>query len=301
MKKRVFITFLLLCSFLAPSIAAGAPVQGESLPPASEKVSDSSDGTGEGYDSGIINRIRNDRDGEGPRVGPKNRDEDDSTGPSPAERERARNRRKTFSFKMGFSLGAVGLGVLGPRSAFTPLYRYQFVEGSFEAGFRGGLEAFLVIRRLHYLSLGAFFEQRKIQVKIAEVGFLRVLLYNLPLELVYSLPLARYVFTSEVDTNYISLPVAYRFFFYQDFYLGLGLDVAVLFQAKANYGMVFYSSSVNMRPELSPVDFGGRLIFGVVMNRVLVEIGLGTGFLDYDRMGGERHSIYLMGMIGYLI
>lgn len=298
MIKRVFIAVILI---IALSLAAGAPLLGKAASPPAEKASDSSGGAGEEYDSGILNRIRDDRDGEGPRVGPKNRDEETAGEPSPAERERARNRRKTFSFKMGFSLGAVGVGVLGPRPAFTPLYRYRFVEGSFEAGFRGGMEAFLVIRRLHYLSLGAFFEQRKIQVKIAEVGFMRVLFYSLPPELVYSLPLARYVFTSKVDTNYVSLPVAYRFFFYQDFYLGLGLDIAVLFQAKANYGLVFYSSSVNMRPELSPVDFGGRLIFGVVMNRVLVEIGLGTGFLDYDRMGGERHSIYLMGMIGYLI
>ncbi|MBN2078705.1 MAG: hypothetical protein JW838_07045 [Spirochaetes bacterium] len=298
MKKRVFIAVVLLSALY---IAAGSPLHGKTPSPAAKKASDLSEGSGEVYDSGILNRIRDDRNGEGPRVGPKNRDEEPPVESFPEERESARKRRKPVAFKMGFSLGAVGLGILGPRSAFTNLYRYRFVEGSFNVGFRGGMEAFLVVRKLHYLSLGLFFEQRKIQVKVAEVGFLRVMLYSLPLEVVYCLPLTKYVDKSTVDTNYISIPVAYRFFFYQDFYLGLGLDVAVLLQAKANYGMIFYSSSVNMRPELSPVDFGGRLIFGVVMNRVLVEIGLGTGFLDYDRMGGERHSIYFMGMIGYLI
>jgi hypothetical protein len=37
------------------------------------------------------------------------------------------------------------------------------------------------------------------------------------------------------------------------------------------------------------------------MNRVFIELGLGAGFLDYDRLAGERHTISLTGMIGYKI
>jgi hypothetical protein len=57
----------------------------------------------------------------------------------------------------------------------------------------------------------------------------------------------------------------------------------------------------NFRKQLPPVDFGGRLLFGFTMNRVFMELGLGAGFLDYDRLAGDRHTICLTGMIGYKI
>ncbi len=271
-------------------------------PPAGKKEGKNhSERAGEGSDSGILDRVDDDEGEDGPRIGPKNRDEY-PPGELPLKEYRSiRKKKNIFSFKVGLSLGAVGTGILGPADAFTPLYRYTYNDEAFTLGFRGGADAFFILKRRHYLSLGVFFEQRKIQVKVAELGFMRVLFASVPLELLYYMPLTRYSNMSTVDTNYFSFPVAYRFYFLDDFYFGIGLDVAVLFQAKAKYNMIIYSSSVNMRPELNPVDFGGRLIFGITVNRVFVEVGLGTGFLDYDRMGGERHSIYAMGMIGYMI
>ena len=295
---RVFRSAVIVAAVLA--VAAG-PLHSEDLSLPAEVMTVDADDAPRDYDSGIRKRIEG-ADGEsGPRVGPKNRDEEIQAGPAARERESARKRRKPVSFRVGISLGFLGVGVLGPRHVATSLYRCTFMKDSFPLGFRGGLEAVLVVRNRHFLSLGVFFEQRKVEMKIAELGIFRAILADLPLESVYYLRLTRYVLKSTVDTNYVTIPLAYRYFFYEEFFCGMTLDAAVLFQAKANYGFLSYSSSVDLRPMLSPVDFGGRLLIGVVKNRVMVEIGLGTGFLLYDRMGGERHSIYLTGMLGYLI
>ena len=106
---------------------------------------------------------------------------------------------------------------------------------------------------------------------------------------------------SNVDTNYIALPVGYRFFVMDELYIGFSLDVAVLFQAKANYSVIGYTTSVNFMKYMQSIDFGGRALIGFTMNRVFIEIGIGGGFLDIDRLPGERHTIYVTGMVGYRI
>jgi hypothetical protein len=210
-----------------------------------------------------------------------------------------RRKKKPFTFQMGFSIGGIGYGVLGPRSAREDRYQFQYLKQSFMAGFRGGLEAFFSPAKRHWISVGAYYEQRRVQFKVGDLAIARLLFPALTPQEVYYLPVARYVDKSNVDTNYITLPVGYRFHVLDEFYIGLCLDVAVLFQARANYSVISYSTHLNLMKHLSPVDFGGRLVFGFTMNKVFIEIGTGCGFLDIDRMAGERHTINVIGMVGY--
>jgi len=212
-----------------------------------------------------------------------------------------RKKRDAFAFHMGFSIGALGYGVLGPRYDVTERYQFMYEKGSFNAGFRGGMEALFFLSRRHCLSIGAFYEQKKIQIKIVDLALMHFVAMSVPAELLYFLPLYRFIDKSNVDTNYITFPAAYRYYILDELYIGLSLDVGVLFQAKANYGITFYSMHMNFRKHLPPFDFGGRVLFGFTMNRVFIELGLGAGFLDYDRLAGERHTISLTGMIGYKI
>ena len=47
----------------------------------------------------------------------------------------------------------------------------------------------------------------------------------------YCVPLTKYVDKSNIDTNYFTIPVLYRFHVLEEFYIGAGFDVGVLFQA----------------------------------------------------------------------
>jgi hypothetical protein len=210
-----------------------------------------------------------------------------------------RRKKKAFTFQMAFSIGGMGYGVLGPRQMRDSQYQFKYLEQSFMAGFRGGVEALFSPVKRHWISVGAYYEQRRVQLKIGDISLSRPLFPALTPLQVYFLPLSRYVDKSNIDTNYITLPVGYRFHVLDEFYIGLCLDVAVLFQAKANYTILSYTTGLNFMRYLSPVDFGGRLVFGFTMNKVFIEIGIGCGFLDIDRMPGERHTINVNGMVGY--
>ncbi|MBN1497159.1 MAG: outer membrane beta-barrel protein [Spirochaetes bacterium] len=212
-----------------------------------------------------------------------------------------RKRRRIFRFNMGFSLGAMGYGAFGPRRAVTERYRFRYEKSSFNLGFRGGMEAYLFIKRRHCLSAGFFYEQRKIQIKIVDLAIMGPILNQIPFLFLYYLPLEQRIDKSNVDTNYFAFPIAYRFYVLDEFYAGISLDLAVPFQARATYGITFYSRKMDFKRFLHPVDFGGRLLFGFTMNRVFLEVGIGCGFIDYDRLTGERHPISLTGMMGYKI
>jgi hypothetical protein len=212
-----------------------------------------------------------------------------------------RKKRDAFAFQVGLSIGALGYGVLGPRYDVTERYQFRYEKGSFNAGFRGGLEALFLLSRRHCLSVGAFYEQKKIQIKIVDLALIYLVVQTMPPQYLYFLPIYRFIDKSNVDTNYFSFPVAYRYYVTDELYVGLSLDLGVLFYAKANYGITFYSTHMNFMKVLPPVDFGGRVLFGFTINRVFIEIGLGAGFLKYDRLAGDRHTISLTGMIGYKI
>jgi hypothetical protein len=231
----------------------------------------------------------------------KKRDDDAGIVARLKEYKSIRKKRDAFAFHMGVSIGALGFGVLGPRYDVTERYQFRYEKGSFNAGFRGGFEALFFLNRRHCLSVGAFYEQKKIQVKIVDLALMHLVAQAIPVEFLYFLPLYQRIDKSNVDTNYFSFPVAYRYYITDELYIGLSLDLGVLFYAKANYGITFYSTHMNFMKELPPVDFGGRVLFGFAVNRVFIELGLGAGFLKYDRLAGERHTISLTGMIGYKI
>ncbi|OHD66426.1 MAG: hypothetical protein A2176_06775 [Spirochaetes bacterium RBG_13_51_14] len=260
------------------------------------------------YDSGLQNRINetHGKDSGGADdidVERKNRAEEEDSDAEKKKYQSVRRKKDRLSFYMGFSIGAIGYGILGPRSTATELYRFKYEKESFTVGFRGGMEALLYPVKGHCLSLGFFYEQRKVQIKIADVSLMSLFLAGLPPGpgAAYFLPLERYVDKSNVDTNYFTFPVAYRFHIMDELYIGLSVDVGVLFQAKASYSILTYQSSLDLRKHLKPVDFGGRVIFGFTTNRVFIEISIGTDFLDIDRLAGERHTIHLTGMVGYRI
>lgn len=211
-----------------------------------------------------------------------------------------RRKKNLFQFRMGFSIGAFGYGILGPRDSKEEIFKYKYEKGSFTVGFRGGIEALFFLRKRHCLSAGLFYEQRIIQVRIIDTSMF-TMLSGLPMGFVYSAPLRKYVDKSNIDTNYFTIPVLYRFHVLDEFYIGAGLDVGVLFYGRARYGVFLWSRKMDYARRLRPVDLGARMVFGFTMNRVFIEVGLGCGMLDYDRIPGERHSIYLTAMIGYRI
>ncbi len=294
MKKVIIISLLLLAGCSLAFAANRAPITKDDVPK-KESPPDKSD-------SGLHDSEGGDwRDPDSEKA--KRLDDkavDDGIEARLKEYTSIRKKRQAFAFHMGFSIGAFGYGILGPRNSNEDLFKYKYEKGSFTAGFRGGLEALFYIHRRHVVSAGLFYEQRIIQVRIIDTGMFTVLT-GLPLELLYSLPLKKYSDKSNIDTNYFTIPVLYRYHILDEFYMGAGLDVAVLFLAKARYNISLYSRKTDFSRRLRPVDLGARMIFGFTMNRVFIELGVGCGFLDYDRLPGERHTVYVTGMIGYRI
>lgn len=294
MKKLTLICFVALFAFLC----VGSLLHAADESKAGSAADDSGAGADRGADSGIMPVTDADANESGEIKSPG---ESAGDGQEKKEFVSVRKKKNPFTFKMGFSIGGIGYGILGPHPSRDRLYQFKYAEQSFMAGFRGGLEALFFPHKRHCISLGAFYEQRRVQLKIGDVSLSRILFSGLTPLQVYYLPLARYVDKSNIDTNYISLPVGYRFHVLDELYIGFCLDVAVLFQAKANYSVIGYTTSVNFMRYLQSVDFGGRVLIGFTMNRVFIEIGIGGGFLDIDRLPGERHTIYVNGMVGYRI
>ncbi len=294
MKKLTLICFVAFFAFLCCGSVLNAAAEPKAVSPADE----SGAGPDHGADSGISTETNADRDdpGELKRFDESAGDENDKK-----EFASVRKKRNPFVFKVGISIGGMGYGILGPRQLRDHFYQFRYEEQSFMAGFRGGIEALFLPHKRHCISVGVFYEQRRVQLKIGDGSLSRLLFPGLTPLLVYYLPLARYVDKSNVDTNYITLPVGYRYFVMDELYIGFSLDVAVLFQAKANYSVIGYTLSVNYMRYMQSIDFGGRALVGFTMNRVFIEIGIGCGFLDIDRLPGERHTIYVTGMVGYRI
>ena len=213
-----------------------------------------------------------------------------------------RKKKDKFIFHMGFGIGGIGYTVVGgPRSPDRGLYRVGFITSTFPIGFRGGLDALFFINKNNCLTLGAFYEQRKVQLKINYIPLSAAILQTDQLFNMYYLPMQRFFSRTTVDLNYITIPVTYRYYFKDEFYIGLGFDIAVFFLGKANYSIFLFKSSLNMKKMLAPVDFDAKVLFGFIMNKVFIELALGGGILELDRMRGDRHSIYLTATIGYRI
>ena len=213
-----------------------------------------------------------------------------------------RKKKDEFSFHVTFSIGGLGYGVVGgPGESEHKLYRISYVKGSFQFGFRGGIEGMFYLNRINSFSLGIFYEQRKPELKINYIPLTGVIIPQIPIYLLYYTPMEKYVAKSVVDLHYLTLPVTYRYYFKESFYVGLGLDVAVLLQGKTNFSFFLLKSSINLKNFISPIDLGGRIVFGFIMTRIFIEAAIGTGILKLDTMHGERRSMYLTAMIGYRI
>lgn len=288
---------ILLCAAWNPGRAGGL-LFAATEPGAAGAAADKGAGADRGADSGISTETDAEEDEAGES---QNRGDGAVEAQEKKEFVSVRKKRSSFTFKMGFGIGGIGYGILGPHQARKDQYQFKYSERSFMAGFRGGIEALFFLQKRHCLSIGAFYEQRRVQIKIGDVYLSRLFFPGLPPEQVYYLPLSRYIDKSNVDTNYVTLPVGYRFHVLDEFYIGFCLDVAVLFQAKANYAVISFTRSVNCMRYLQSVDFGGRALVGFTMNRAYIEVGIGGGFLDIDRLPGERHTIYVNGMVGYRI
>src|SRR3990172_211160 len=208
-----------------------------------------------------------------------------------------RKKRSAFSFHLGLSIGGIGYSVVGgPRNTVSDLYRIRFPNGAFQFGFRGGMEGMFYINRIHGLCIGIFYEQRRAVLKINYIPLTGIALAGLlppdPLLLYYT-PVNRYIPRSVVDLHYLNFPVMYRYHFMDELYIGVGFDIALPLQTETGFGIILFRSSTNLKKRLSPVDFSGRLAFGFIMNKVVIEIGVGAGILKLDRMAGDRRSIYL--------
>ena len=215
-----------------------------------------------------------------------------------------RKKKDEFSFHVTFSIGGLGYGVVGGlMESEHELYRIRYVKGSFIFGFRGGMEGMFYLNRINCFSLGVFYEQRKQELKINYIPLTGIIIPQNPdqIYLLYYAPIEKYVAKSVVDLNYLALPVTYRYYLKEEFYIGLGLDIALLLQGKTNFSIFLLKSSINLKNFLSPIDLGGRIVFGFIMNRIFIEAAVGTGILKLDTMHGERRSMYLTAMIGYRI
>jgi hypothetical protein len=210
--------------------------------------------------------------------------------------------KDTFSFHLGFSIGGIGYGVVGGAlNASRGLYRFRYQKRAFQFGFRGGIEGMFFVNRANSLSLGVFYEQRKVELKINYIWLTRIVLPVDPPILLLHVPVFRYIPRSVVDLNSLNFPVMYRYYVLDEFYIGIGVDVAWVFQAHAGFNFFLFGWSTNLKKRLSPIDIGGKLAFGVTINRVFIELGVGAGVLNFDRMSGDRHSIYLTAVIGYRV
>jgi hypothetical protein len=214
-----------------------------------------------------------------------------------------RKKKDVFSFHIGFSIGGIGYGVVGgPVAPTHELYKISYVEKAFQFGFRGAIEGMFYPKRQHCIGIGAAFEQRKPEIKINYLP-LSYLLLNLPAEqflgLYYSGLIEKYLSRNVVTLNYLTLPVTYRYYFRDEFYVGMGLDIALLMQGKTNFSTFLLKWKLNLKNMLAPVDFGGKVIFGFATSNIFIEVAVGAGILKLDTMRGERRSMYLTAMVGY--
>ncbi len=213
-----------------------------------------------------------------------------------------RQKKNKVSFHFMFGIGGLGYGVVGDSlKSRHGLYRINYSKGSFQFGFRGGIEGLLQVDPYNSLSLGVFFEQRKPELKISYVPLTGIIIPQLDFHILYFVPAERYVSRSVVDGKYLTLPITYRYLFKEKFYFGFGVDVAILLQAETSFSLFLLGSGFNLKNIFPPVDFGGRVLFGVIMNKVFIEFAGGVGVLKLDSMSGARRSMYLTAMIGYRI
>jgi len=80
---------------------------------------------------------------------------------------------------------------------------------------------------------------------------------------------------------------------------GLGLDIAFLMKAQADYKILIISSSLDLKQYFRAVDLGARVLIGATYNGIYLEYSAGIGLMDLDSFGGTRRSVYMKLIAGY--
>ncbi len=201
------------------------------------------------------------------------------------------------------SVGGLGYGILGSDSVVTPVYRIKFEKDKLKASPSAGLEALFYFSDMHSISLGAYYEQRRIDLRIANMALfipmtiaLNPLLPSITLS---QMPLEDFVKKTSLAAQYINIPLAYRFHPAKFFYVGLGFDFGYLLKAEAKYSVLMMRSMLDLKGHFKTFDVAGKVLLGFAYEEVFVELSAAGGLLDLDDFSGTRNSVYAKLMLGY--
>jgi len=216
--------------------------------------------------------------------------------------------KKNF-IKFGPSIGGIIYGVLGPRDISLSFYKIKFDLDKFKIGFSGGVDGLFFPTKYHSVSLGAFYEQRNIDLKIIDFKILMPLAFFAftpipflpvnPAALLYVFPIEQFISTTSLTSQYINLPVIYRFHPIEYLYLGLGFDFAFLLKAVAEYKIFIFKAGLDLKRYFKLADIAGKVLIGVAYKGAFIEVSTGIGLLDMDSFAGVRRSFCIKTMAGY--
>jgi hypothetical protein len=210
-------------------------------------------------------------------------------------------------FRFGLKVGGLLYAGFGDQGVTTPLYKIKFELDQFKIGFAGGIEGLYFPSPKHSLALGAEYEQRRIDLRIADLKILIPITIASPIPIpflpdaisLYFLPVEDFVGKTAVSTHYINVPLIYRFHFHKYLYFGLGLNAAFIIRAIAEYSIVGFNLTMDLKSYYSIADLGANIMGGVTFRGAFIEFIGNVGMLNIDEFGGERRSICIKIMAGY--
>ncbi len=208
---------------------------------------------------------------------------------------------KRFGFGVG--VGGLAYGILGSDKVTTPVYRIKFEKDKLKFSPSAGLEALFYFSDMHSISVGAYYEQRKIDLRIANMALFIPMTITLspllPAITLSQLPMEDFVKKTSLSAQYINIPLVYRFHPATFFYVGLGFDFGYLLKAEAKYSVLMMRSTLDLKSHFNTFDIAGKLLLGFAYQGVFVELSAAGGLLDLDDFSGTRNSVYTKLMVGY--
>lgn len=201
------------------------------------------------------------------------------------------------------SVGGLGYGILGSNKVTTPVYRIKFEKDKLKISPSAGLEALFYFSDMHSISLGAYYEERKIDLRIANMALFVPIAIALnpflPAISINQMPLEDFVKKTSLAAQYINIPLVYRFHPAPFFYVGLGFDFAYCMKAEAKYSVLMMRSTLDLKSHFETFDVAGRVLIGFAYQGVFIELSASGGLLDLDDFSGTRNSVYTKLMVGY--
>ncbi len=220
--------------------------------------------------------------------------QEDETG---APEERIEPQRRYVSIAAGASLFAFH----GPRGSLEYPRHMRFTGAPVRAGFLAGVEGIYTPREKHRVSVGAYYEQRVAGLRIADIRYSSVFGASF---LVVSAG-GRFYRSSFPETalavHCISVPLLYRYFVSDLFYLGAGIDATVQFPPTVRYTTLSIPAKASFGKYVNRVDTGARVLAGIEVKGAFLELMAAAGVLDIDSLGGKRYSMRLQALVGYRI